>query len=331
MEEMDLHQVPEAIKDLEKKVMQGNELSKEEANFIASIPDDKIFALIASANNLRNYFRKNNVSLCSIINAKSGLCSEDCAFCAQSSKSKAKIEIYPLLNKATIIEKASELYRSGAKRFSIVTSGRSLSPKNLSEIAGIIPDIKKIGLVPCASLGFLSEENLKSLKKAGLERYHHNIETSEAFFKKICTTHSYKDKLETIHAAFSAGLSVCSGGIFGMGETWADRIDMAFTLKYLNVDSIPLNFLIPIKGTPLGERKLLHPFEALKIISLYRFILPEKEIRVCGGRLQVLSEFNSLVFAAGADGIITGNYLTTPGKKPDEDLNLVHLYGLSLS
>lgn len=331
MEEMDLHLVAEVIKDLEKKVLQGNDLSKEEAHFIATIPENEIFRLIASANNIRVYFRKNNVSLCSIINAKSGLCSEDCAYCAQSSRSKAKIEIYPLLNKATIVEKATKLYKSGAKRFSIVTSGRSLSQKNLLKVAEIILDIKKIGLIPCASLGILSEENLKFLKNAGLERYHHNLETSEAFFQKICTTHSYKDKLETIQAAFSAGLSVCSGGIFGMGETWNDRIEMAFTLRNLDVDSIPLNFLIPIKGTPLEKRKLLHPFEALKIISLYRFILPEKEIRVCGGRLQVLSEFNSLVFAAGADGMITGNYLTTPGKKPDDDFNLIRLYGLNLS
>ncbi len=328
---MDLRQAAEEIKTLERKVLQGNDLSREEANFIASIREDEIFSLIASANNIRIHFRKNNVNLCSIINAKSGLCSEDCAYCAQSSRSKAKIEIYPLLNKATILEKASELYKSGARRFSIVTSGRSLNSNDLLTIAEIIPDIKKIGLIPCASLGLLSEENLKFLEKSGLERYHHNLETSESFFEKICTTHTYREKLETIHAAVSAGLSICSGGIFGMGETWDDRIEMAFTLKNLDVNSIPLNFLIPIKGTPLGERKLLHPFEALKIISLYRFILPEKEIRVCGGRLQVLSEFNSLVFAAGADGMITGNYLTTPGRNPCEDLNLVRLYGLNLS
>lgn len=330
MVEMDLHLVAEVIKDLEKKVLKGNDLSKEEANFIASVPYNEIFSLIASANNIRNHFRKNNVSLCSIINAKSGACSEDCAYCAQSSRSKAKIKVYPLLKRDIIINKAKELYKSGAKRFSIVTSGRSISSAILLEIAEVITDIKKIGLIPCASLGLLSEENLKFLKKAGLERYHHNLETSETFFQRICTTHSYKDKIKTIQSAFSAGLSVCSGGIFGMGETWHDRIEMAFALKSLNVDSIPLNFLIPIKGTPLGERQLLHPFEALKIISLYRFILPKKEIRICGGRLQVLSDFNSLIFAAGADGMITGDYLTTPGRKPDEDINLVRLYGLNL-
>lgn len=331
MGEMDLHQVAAVIKHLEEKVLNGSALSREEANVIASIPDKDIFFLIASANNIRCYFRGNNVSLCSIINAKSGLCSEDCAYCAQSSKSKAKINVYPLLEKDAVIKRALELYKSGARRFSIVTSGRSVSKESLLEIAEIISEVKKIGLIPCASLGFLSKENLVLLKKSGLERYHHNLETSEAFFKRICTTHSYKDKLKTINAAFSAGLSVCSGGIFGMGESWQDRIDMAFTLKKLNIDSVPLNFLIPIKGTPLGDREIMQPLEALKIISLYRFILPEKEIRVCGGRLQVLSELHSLIFAAGADGMITGNYLTTPGRNPDDDINLVRLYGLNLS
>jgi biotin synthase len=168
------------------------------------------------------------------------------------------------------------------------------------------------------------------LKKAGLDRYHHNLETSERFFPQICSTHTYAEKIRTIQAAKSAGLSICSGGLFGIGEMWEDRIDMAFALRELDVDSVPINFLIPIAGSALDGRSLLHPFEALKIVSLYRFILPKKEIRICGGRLQVLREFNSLVFAAGADGMITGNYLTTSGRSPEDDLKLIELFGLEV-
>jgi len=180
-----------------------------------------------------------------------------------------------------------------------------------------------------ASLGILNSEELLILKKAGLDRYHHNLETSEGFFHKICSTHTYRDKISTVEAAISNRLSVCSGGIFGMGETWQDRINMAFTLKGLDVDSVPINFLIPIQGTSLEDREYLHPFEALKIVSLFRFILPQKEIRLCGGRMQILGDFNSIAFLAGADGMITGNYLTTWGRRPEDDLRLIEIYGLT--
>jgi biotin synthase len=194
----------------------------------------------------------------------------------------------------------------------------------------MISGIRETGLMPCASLGLLKEDELLLLKKAGLDRYHHNLETSERFFPQICGTHTYAEKIRTIRAAKSAGLSICSGGLFGIGEMWEDRIDMAFALRELDVDSVPINFLIPIAGSALDGASLLHPFEALKIVSLYRFILPQKEIRICGGRLQVLREFNSLLFAAGADGMITGNYLTTPGRSPEDDLKLIELFGLEV-
>ncbi len=317
------------IKHLEEKILKGGSISKEDASYIVAISVADIFNLFISANIIRNHSRGSKAELCSIVNAKSGACPEDCSFCAQSSKSKAEIKVYPLRSKEIVIQRAKEAKNSGIKRFSIVTSGRKVSNRDLLEIAGMISEIREIGLLPCASIGLLKEKELSILKSAGLERYHHNLETSERFFPQICRTHSYADKLKTIEAVKSAGLSICSGGIFGMGETWQDRIDMAFLLKELDVDSIPVNFLIPIKGTALGYRDLLKPFEALKIISLYRFILPQKDIRVCGGRIQILGEFNSMVFFAGADSLLTGNYLTTMGRSFEDDLRLIELHGLT--
>ncbi|MBM4135293.1 MAG: biotin synthase BioB [Nitrospira sp.] len=313
---------------LEEKILRGGSISKEEALYIAETSGTAIFDLFAFANRIRSHFRGDKVGLCSIINAKSGACPEDCSFCAQSSKSKAGIAVYPLLSKEIVIQKAMEAKEWGAKRFSIVASGRKVSEKNVLDIADMISGIKDTGLIPCASLGILREEDLFILKSAGLNRYHHNLETSEGFFPQICSTHSYSEKLKTINAVKDIGLSLCSGGIFGMGETWQDRIDMAFLLRELDVDSIPINFLIPIKGTALENREFLHPFEALKIISLYRFILPQKEMRICGGRMQILGEFNSMVFLAGADSLLIGNYLTTSGRGYEDDLRLIETYGL---
>jgi biotin synthase len=319
-----------AVKSLEEKILKGSSLSREDALSLAEITGPDIFDLFASANKIRQHFKGNIIGLCSIANAKSGACPEDCSFCAQSSGSKAEIEVYPLLSKEIVIQKAMEVKDSAIKRFSIVTSGRKVSRKNLAEIAEMISEISKLGILPCASLGLLNAEELLMLKSAGLDRYHHNLETSRGFFPRICSTHTFSDKIRTIEAAKSAGLSVCSGGIFGMGETWQDRIDMAFTLKELDIDSVPINFLIPVKGTALEHRKHLHPFDALKIVSLYRFILPRKEIRICGGRIQILGEFNSMLFLAGADGMISGNYLTTQGRNPEDDLRLIQTYGFTV-
>ena len=318
------------IKHLEELILKGSAITKEEAASITGISGSNLFNLFALADKIRSHFRGDIANLCSIVNAKSGSCSENCSFCAQSSQSKAEIDTYPLLKKELIIQKAREAKRFGIKRFSLVTSGRKISRKNLLDIAEVITAIKDLGIIPCASLGLLCEDELSVLKAAGLDRYHHNLETSVQYFPQICSTHGYADKLRTIRAAHSVGLSLCSGGIFGLGETWQDRVEMAFALRKLNVDSVPINFLIPIKGTALGKNKLLHPFEALKIVSLYRLILPRKEIRICGGRMQVLGEFNSMIFLAGADGMITGNYLTTFGRSPEDDLKLIKMYGLRI-
>lgn len=324
------------INNLKDKVLNGYSITKEEALQLVQIQPpafslQPFLNLFSAANKIREKFRGNSVDLCSIINAKSGACPEDCSYCAQSSKSKTNIAVYPLVKKDTVINKAREAKDAGVRRFCIVTSGRKVSKSELKEIASMIKDIRNIGLLPCATLGLMNREELFFLKESGLERYHHNLETSKRFFPEICRTHTYDDKLKTIDAAKSTGLSVCSGGIFGMGETWQDRIDMAFAVKELNVDSVPINFLIPVKGTSMAEMNFLHPFEALKIISLYRFILPEKEIRICGGRIQILGEFNSMVFMAGADSLLTGNYLTTTGRRYEDDLKLIRQYGVKLT
>jgi biotin synthase len=320
--------VIQLIKD---KILSGHFITPLEAEYISHLNGKELIELFFAANKIREFYRKDTIDLCAIINAKSGACSEDCSYCAQSSKNKTEIPVYPLLRKDIIIERAKEAKNAGVKRFCIVTSGRRVNSKELTEIGNMISEIKKLGLLPCSTLGLLTEEELLFLKEKGLARYHHNLETSERYFPEICRTHTYKEKIKTIEAAINVGLSVCSGGIFGMGETWQDRIDMAFKIRELNVDSVPINFLIPIKGTSMDKRDYLEPFEALKIISIYRFILPEKEIRVCGGRIQTLGEFNSWIFLAGADSILTGNYLTTTGRSYINDLKLIKQFGLKIS
>ena len=300
----------------------------EEALSLSGASGPAIFALFAGANRIREAFRGNRVDLCSIVNAKSGSCSEDCSYCAQSCRAKTDIKAYPLMGVQEILRAALRAKDIGAKRFCIVTSGRRPGRKEVETIARAVTLVRDAGLLPCATLGLLDTEDLELLKMAGLERYHHNLETSRRFFPEICGTHGYDEKLRTIRAAKEAGLSVCSGGIFGLGEEWQDRVEMAFEIRGLGADSVPLNFLIPVAGTPLGGRAPLSPFEALKIISLYRFLLPDKEIRVCGGRPQCLGEYNDFVFRAGADGLLIGDYLTQQGRSPEEDLRMVRQQGL---
>ena len=316
------------ISDIEEKILAGDTITLDDALFISSVSGQDIFDLFSSANRIRRHFRGGSVDLCSIINAKSGACQEDCAYCAQSLKSSADIKTFPLIEKERVVEKAIEAKRGGAKRFCIVTSGRKVYGKDIERIAEMVREVRLAGLLPCATLGLMSNDELQFLKDSGLERFHHNIETSESFFPRICSTHTYKDKIETIDAVKSVGLSLCSGGIFGLGETWQDRVDMAFALKEIRAESVPINFLTPIKGTSLGSRRPLDPLDALKVISLFRFVMPDREIRVCGGRMQTLGEFNSFLFFAGADGLLIGNYLTTIGRSYEEDLRLIHQIGL---
>jgi biotin synthase len=303
-------------------------IDKKSAFALTGKKETEMYDLFALANRVRNKYKGNKVDLCSIVNAKSGACPEDCSFCAQSAHNNASSDIYPIRDKTNIIEAARSAKKRGVKRFCVVTSGKNPSDKELEVICGHISEIKKIGLSPCATLGMLEPDQLQVLKNAGLHRYHHNLETSEAFFSEICTTHTYEDKIKTIMAARSIGLSICSGGIFGLGESWEDRIEMAFALREIGVDSVPVNFLTPVDGTPMGSSELLDPLEALKIIAIYRLIMPDTEIRVCGGRPATLRSLNAFIFTAGADGLLLGNYLTTPGRSPDDDLQMIKDMGL---
>jgi len=313
---------------LAEKVSAGGAISRDEARRLASLKGDDLSRLFSLSNSLREKFRGKRIDLCAIVNAKSGACPEDCSYCAQSSKSKAAAPVYPLMKNDVVTKKAGEAKAAGVKRFCIVTSGRKVGKGELREIASMVRKVREIGLLPCATLGLLERNELSLLKDSGLERYHHNLETSERFFPEICSTHTYSDKMRTIEAVKSLGLSLCSGGIFGLGESWRDRIEMAFLLREMAVDSVPINFLIALKGTTMEGRRPLRSIDALKIISLYRFVLPDKEIRVCGGRRQVLKDSNPLVFMAGADSLLTGNYLTTTGTAYEDDLRLIRDNGL---
>lgn len=319
------------IAGLRDKVLDGKGISRDEAFSLSSVQGPQLFELFSAASSIREKFRGSGVELCSIVNAKSGECPEDCSYCAQSAYYNTDSPVFPLVKEDIVMEKVKEAKAAGVKRFCIVTGGRKVEGDELKEIGRLIGKIRKAGMLPCATLGLQKRDELSFLRDSGLERYHHNLETSESFFPEVCTTHTYKEKLHTIDAVKSIGLSLCSGGIFGIGEEWQDRIEMALALKDINPDSVPINFLIAVRGTPLADLDSLPPLEALKIVSIYRFILPEKEIRVCGGRRQVLREFNSMVFMSGADSLLTGNYLTTAGVTFEDDLRLIRDYGLTVS
>ncbi len=280
--------------------------------------------LILSAHRARKEFLGDRFELCGITNAKSGLCAEDCKFCAQSARHATGAAVYPLKTKAQMVDEAKAARDGGAERFGIVTSGRGLDDKEVAVIAGAAEEIRrKVGIKVCASLGVLSAGQLACLKAAGVTRYHHNLETSPRHFPNVVTTHGIQERIETVRAARAAGLEVCSGGIIGLGEDWQDRIELALLLKELDVDSVPINVLVPIKGTPLAAREPLSPVDAIRTICLFRLILPEKTIRLAAGRETVLGDFQALAFLAGANGMLIGGYLTVRGREIGRDLKLV--------
>ena len=280
--------------------------------------------LIAQANEVRKKYVGNKIQLCGILNARSGLCPEDCKFCAQSAKYRTAAPVYPLMGRHDIAAAAMERKAIGAERFGIVTSGNRLTEAELDEIVKAVSEItENVGIAVCASLGALSEDQLTALKDAGLSRYHHNIETSRSFYPHIVTTHSFNDRITTIKAAKRTGLEVCSGGIIGMGETWHDRFDMARTLKELQVDSVPLNILIPIEGTPLENVERISIDDFIRTICIFRIILRDKTMKIAAGREALLKDQQWKAFAAGANGMIIGGYLTVKGQTPEADNALI--------
>ena len=320
------------IYEMEEKSCSGEYIDFYEAYRLITIDNSYIFDLIASSDRIRNRFKGKSVSLCAIINAKSGGCPEDCAFCSQSIHYKTNIQEYPLIDADKIINSARDALIQGAHKFGIVTSGKGINNfKELHRICESINSLKnRVPIHRCASLGILSKDDLLELKEAGLQEYHHNLETAMSFFSKVCTTHRYDEDVDTIKCAKAVGLRTCCGGIFGMGETVEQRIELAFTLRELEVDSIPLNFLYPIKGTRLEYTPPLIPLEIIKIIAFYRFILPDKDIKIAGGREYNLRDLQSLIFAAGANSVMVGNYLTTRGRSYKEDLQMIKDLGLEI-
>lgn len=314
---MDLH-------TLEQKVLQGEAITREEALWLSHQPLDE---LCAAADRLRQQFRGNTFDLCTIINAKSGLCPEDCRFCAQSAHNHTGAEVYPLLSQETIVQEALKNQAQGVLRFSIVTSGKRLSQEEVEVLCRVIQRIRQVCSISlCGSFGLLNETQYGMLKKAGISRIHNNLETSRRNFPNICTTHTFDDKVAAIRAAQAAGLTVCSGGIMGLGETEEDRIDMALTLRELGIKSVPLNLLNPIPGTPMEGNKRLSSDDMRRIAAVYRFLLPDASIRLAGGR-GLLPDKGAGCFRSGANAAISGDMLTTAGITVETDLALLDKLG----
>ena len=288
--------------------------------------DKPLDELIEISRKITSKMFNNEVEACSIISAKTGACGENCKYCAQSSHNHADIECHPLLDVETVKKAALSAKENGASRFCIVTSGRAPQGKDFEKILEMIRAVASIdGLHCCASLGLLTEEQIEQIKEAGVERFNHNINTSENYHKEICTTHTFQDRVRTVKTIQKHGIEACCGVIIGMGETREDRVDMALSLKELNPKTVPINFLNPIKGTPLeGYEDKIDEEEILKTICIFRIILPNALLRYAGGRTTRLSEENQkLGIVAGINSVLVGNYLTTCGSKSEEDKQML--------
>lgn len=279
---------------------------------------------MAGAHHLKELTFSDTAQLCSIINAKSGRCQENCAFCAQSSHHQSSPPIYPLKSREEIVDGARQAQEEGSHCYGIVTSGtQPEAGKEFDTILSAIREIRdRFDIEPSASLGLLTEDLAQALADAGCVTYHHNLETARSFFPKICTTHDYEEDVQTVKLAKASGMKVCCGGIFGLGESDEQRVEMAETLRELDVDSVPLNFLNPVQGTPLEGYRALTPMDCVRAITMFRYFLPNKPISVCGGREINLRELQSWIFMAGASGTMVGNYLTTSGRDREIDMQM---------
>ncbi|HEY3415441.1 MAG TPA: biotin synthase BioB [Armatimonadota bacterium] len=289
-----------------------------------SLYDLPLSELSARADRTRREHTGDTLELCTILNARSGRCGEDCRFCAQSAHYATGAAEYPLLPREDILAAARRAGEIGSDHFCIVSSGRALTGAEFDDVVKIVADIRQqVGIEICCSMGCLTPEQLARLRDAGSTRFQHNLETSRRFFPRIVTTHTYDDRVRTVRAAKELGFSVCSGGIIGLGETREDRISMALDLQELNVDVVPVNALMPIPGTPLADREPISPIEVLKTIAIFRLLLPEKTIKLAGGRESVLKEFQATAFLSGANGMIIGGYLTQRGRAVEDDQRMV--------
>lgn len=314
----------ERLEELKKKVLEGGQINKEEALALAEMPLEE---LCQAADEIRQHFCGNQFDMCTIVNGKSGKCSENCKYCAQSSFYQTDVDSYPLLGTEELIKQAEYNCERGVPRYSIVTSGKKLSSKEVDQVCESIREIKKkLDISVCVSFGLLDEAEFRKIKEAGAVRVHNNLEASESYFPNVCTTHTQQDKIRALKAAQNAGLSVCSGGIMGLGESMEDRIDMAMTLRELSVNSVPVNMLNPIPGTPYENNPRLTEEDMCRIVAVYRFILPQSFIRLAGGR-GLMKDQGRKCFQSGANAAITGDMLTTAGITIKRDMELLKELG----
>ncbi|MDD6208337.1 MAG: biotin synthase BioB [Clostridiales bacterium] len=317
------------MKALADEIIKGRRLTREDD--LSVFLEADLDSLCEGADSIRQALCGDRVDLCSIINGRGGRCSENCKFCAQSAHHHTNCEEYGFLDQDSLLEGCAHAWKNGVDRYSIVTAGRTMEGEDLEKALEAYeamhqeyPDIQL-----CASHGLMKEEDLKRLVQAGVTMYHANVETARRYFPEICTTHTYEDKLSEIRKAKNAGLHICSGGILGMGETWQDRIDMAVELSELEVSSIPLNFLIPIPGTPLEGVTPLKPEEILRIVAIFRYLNPDTDIRVAAGR-NYFSDGGEALFKAGANATITGDMLTTVGNNTAQDRAMLTKLGFQI-
>lgn len=312
------------ITDLKDKVLNNYAVTYEEAEALLALNSNTdLEVLYNGANEIRDHFLGRAFDLCSIMNVKSGKCSENCRFCAQSAHFDVAVDVYDLLDEESVVARAKEMEAEGVHRFSLVSSGKGIDDVDLEQLIQIYQRIhKETKLKICASHGIIDSDKALRLKEAGVVRYHHNVETSRAYYEKICTTHSFDERIQTIKACQDAGMEVCSGGIIGMGESPKDRLEMAFELRKMDVSSIPINILNPVEGTPMENAVVLSEEDILKTVAVFRFVNPRIHIRYAGGR-NMLGDAFTKGYHAGINGALTGNLLTTTGKNIAEDKAIV--------
>ena len=320
------------LEELGRRVLGGGRVNRDEAGWLFGLEGaGDIFDLLSWANRIRERFKGNKIHLCSIVNAKAGNCSENCSFCAQSSHYQTGSPSYGFVEPEPVRQAAEEARRHGVTAVGLVAAWKGLNEGPiLDEVCERIRELAEGGQArPDASLGLIKHQNVANrLKEAGLECYGHNLESSQRFFPAHCTTHTYEDRVRTIGFLRNAGIKICSGGIIGMGETRDDRCDLAFALRELGANVVPINILNPIPGTPFASNQPLAPLEILQTIACFRFILPRQEIMIAGGRSVNLRDLQSMVFMAGASALMVGNYLTTQNQPVEQDLQMLKDLGL---
>ena len=306
------------------QVLDGHVVTKEEALELLTLGKEAPMYLLAGADTIRRRFCGDTMDFCADVNARSGKCSENCKFCAQSGWYHTGVQEYPLRSTADLVGEAKQAEQYGAKRFGIVTSGRD--QHDAAQFASIVETVREIkkqtNLKVCCSLGLLTTTQLQQLKEAGVYRIHCNLETSKAYFPKICTTHTWQEKADHIRRIQAAGLDVCSGGIIGLGEDEEDRVDLAMALQERHIMSVPINIFTPIKGTPMAQYPVLQPAEICRTMAMFRYVLPKATIRVCAGREGALRDMQGLAMVSGLNGAMIGGYLTIAGRPPDRDKQL---------